>query len=125
MATIEEVQIILDEIAEELPAEIFKDLNGGIVLLPQVKLHKKSVDDDLYVLGEYRNERISGRYIVVYYGSVEKLYGRLSRRMLKNKLRSVIKHEFLHHLESMAGERHLELEDERKLAEYLKNKDPK
>jgi hypothetical protein len=115
----------LDEIAEELPAEIYKDLNGGIVLLPQVKLHKKSVDDDLYVLGEYRNERISGRYIVVYYGSVEKLYGRLSRRMLKNKLRSVIKHEFLHHLESMAGERHLELEDERKLAEYLKNKDPK
>lgn len=42
MATIEEVQIILDEIAEELPAEIYKDLNGGIVLLPQVKLHKKA-----------------------------------------------------------------------------------
>lgn len=122
MASIEEVQIILDEITEELPDEIYKDLNGGIVLLPQVKLHKKSVDDDLYVMGEYRNERISGRYIVVYYGSVEKLYGSLSRNRLKNKLRSVIKHEFVHHLESMAGERHLEIEDEQKIADYLKKK---
>jgi hypothetical protein len=122
MASIEEVQLILDEIAEELPPEIYKDLNGGIILLPQVKLHKKSVDDDLYVMGEYRHEMISGRYIVVYYGSVEKLFGNLSRNRLKNKLRSVIKHEFIHHLESMAGERHLEIEDERKLAEYLKKK---
>ena len=122
MALIEEVQIILDEIAEELPAEIYKDLNGGIILLPQVKLHKKSVDDDLYVMGEYRNERISGRYIIVYYGSVEKLYGNFSRNRLKNKLRSVIKHEFVHHLESMAGERHLEIEDEQKIADYLKKK---
>jgi hypothetical protein len=123
MASIEEVQIILDEIAEELPPEIYKDLNGGIILLPQVKFHKKSVDNDLYVMGEYRNERISGRYIIVYYGSVERLYGNLPRNRLKNKLRSVIKHEFIHHLESLAGEKHLEIEDERKLSEYLKKKD--
>ncbi|HPB80291.1 MAG TPA: metallopeptidase family protein [Sedimentibacter sp.] len=123
MASIEEVQIILDEIAEELPPEIYKDLNGGIILLPQVKYHKKSVDNDLYVMGEYRNEMISGRYIIVYYGSVERLYGNLSRNRLKNKLRSVVKHEFLHHLESLAGEKHLEIEDERKLSEYLKKKD--
>ena len=123
MASIEEVQLILDEIAEELPPEIYKDLNGGIILLPQVKLHKKSVDDDLYVMGEYRHEMISGRYIIVYYGSVERLYGNLSRNRLKNKLRSVVKHEFLHHLESLAGEKHLEIEDERKLSEYLKKKD--
>jgi len=123
MASIEEVQIILDEIAEELPPEIYKDLNGGIILLPQVKFHKKSVDNDLYVMGEYRNERISGRYIIVYYGSVERIYGNLPRNKLKNKLRSVVKHEFLHHLESLAGEKHLEIEDERKLSEYLKKKD--
>ena len=123
MASIEEVQIILDEIAEELPPEIYKDLNGGIILLPQVKFHKKSVDNDLYVMGEYRNERILGRYIIVYYGSVERIYGNLPRNRLKNKLRSVIKHEFIHHLESLAGEKHLEIEDERKLSEYLKKKD--
>ncbi len=122
MATIEDVQVILDEIAEEFPPEIYKDLNGGIILLPQVKKHKKSVDDDLYVMGEYRNERISGRYIIIYYGSVEKLYGNLSRERLKRKLRSIVKHEFIHHLESLAGERGLEDEDEQKLAEYLKKK---
>lgn len=122
MASIDEVQIILDEIAGELPAEIYKNLNGGIILLPQVKMHKKSVDDDLYVMGEYRNERISGRYIVIYYGSIEKLYGSLSKDMLKKRLREVVKHEFVHHLESLAGERQLEIEDERKITEYLKNK---
>lgn len=122
MARIEEVQIILDEIAIEFPQEFYKDLNGGIILLPQVKLHKKSVDNDLYVMGEYRNERVSGRYIVVYYGSVDKLYGNLSRNRLKNRLRSVIKHEFLHHFESLAGERQLEIEDERQIEKYLKDK---
>lgn len=122
MASIDEVEIILDEIAGELPPEIYKDLNGGIVLLPQVKMHKKSVDDDLYVMGEYRHERISGRYIVIYFGSVDKLYGNLSRDRLKKRLMSVVKHEFVHHLESLAGERQLEIEDEQKLKEYLKKK---
>ena len=127
MITIEEVQTILDEIASEFPQEFYKDLNGGIVLLPQVKLHKRSIDDDLYVMGEYRNEMISGRYIVVYYGSVEKLYGNASRNRLKNKLKAIVKHEFLHHFESLAGERQLEIEDEHQLNKYLrsKNKDNK
>jgi hypothetical protein len=122
MITIEEVQTILDEIASEFPQEFYKDLNGGIVLLPQVKLHKRSIDDDLYVMGEYRNEMISGRYIVVYYGSVEKLYGNASRNRLKNKLKAIVKHEFLHHFESLAGERQLEIEDEHQLNKYLKSK---
>ena len=122
MASIEEVQIILDEIAEELPHELYKELNGGIILLPQTKLHKKSVDDDLYVMGEYRYERISGRYIIVYYGSVDKIYGDISREKLKKKLREVIKHEFVHHLESLAGERFLEIEDEMQIEKYMRDK---
>lgn len=125
MITIDEVQTILDEIAEELPPELYKDLNGGIILLPQIKLHKKSVDDDLYVMGEYRNEKIQGRYIVVYYGSIEKLYCSLSRNRLKNKLKSVVKHEFLHHFESLAGERQLEIEDEHQIQDYLRSKQRK
>lgn len=123
MVSIEEVQVLLNEVAEELPQGLYKDLNGGIILLPEVKLHKKSIGDDLYVMGEYRNEMISGRYIIVYYGSIHKLYGHYSKKMLKNKLREVIKHEFIHHLESLAGERHLEIEDERQLKKYLKDKE--
>jgi predicted Zn-dependent protease with MMP-like domain len=125
MITIDEMQIILDEIAMEIPQEFYKDLNGGIILLPQGKLHKRSVDDDLYVMGEYRNEKISGRYIVVYYGSVAKLYGSASRNRLKNKLRSIVKHEFLHHFESLAGERQLEIEDEHQMQTYLRSKQGK
>ncbi len=118
-----EVQILLDEIAEELPLELYKDLNGGILLLNQIKLHEKSIDDDLYVLGEYRYEGFMGRYIVIYYGSLKKIYGHLSRDKFKEKLRKVVKHEFIHHLESMAGEKDLEIEDNLKLKKYLKRKD--
>ena len=122
MASIEEVQILLDEIAEELPPEIYKDLNGGIILLPQAKQHTKSMDDDLYVMGEYRYERISGRYIVIYYGSVNKIYGDISRDKLKKKLRKIVKHEFVHHLESLAGERDLEIEDKKQIERYIRGK---
>ena len=34
----EEVGTMLDEIAAELPQEFYKDLNGSIILLPEVKL---------------------------------------------------------------------------------------
>lgn len=122
MISIDEVQIILDEIAEEFPHEFYKDLNGGIILLPQIKYHEKSVDNDLYVMGEYHRDRTAGRYIAVYYGSVSGIYGHLSRDKLKVKLRDIVKHEFLHHLESLAGEMQLEIEDDRQLAEYLRQK---
>ena len=32
MVTIDEAQVMLDEIAEELPSGIYKELNGGILL---------------------------------------------------------------------------------------------
>ena len=34
---------ILDELATEFPQDFYKDLNGGIVLMPEKKLHKDSV----------------------------------------------------------------------------------
>jgi len=122
MIPIEEVEIILDEIAEEFPKEFYKDLNGGIILLPEKKMHKRSMDDDLYILGEYHYDRNLGRFISVYYGSVSQLYGNLSKNDLKVQLKTIIKHEFRHHLESMSGERDLEIEDEQHLAEYINGK---
>lgn len=122
MLPIEEVELILDEIAEEFPQEFYKNLNGGIILLPEKKLHKKSMDNELYILGEYHHDRNSGRYISIYYESVSKVYGNLTKELLKEKLKSIVKHEFRHHLESLAGERYLEIEDEQQIAEYLRNK---
>ena len=120
MIEIDEVEIMLNEIASELPQELYKELNGGIVLLPQAKLNPLSRNKDLYVMGEYHSNRSMGRYIVVYYGSFKHLYGNLGRNAFKKKLAQTLKHEFTHHLESLAGERKLEKEDRKFLEDYLR-----
>jgi hypothetical protein len=109
---------MLDELAAELPEQFYKELNGGILLLPETMLSPEAVDDDLYTLGEYHYSYSMGRYITIYYGSFDALYGHLSPGELKGRLRSTLRHEFTHHLESLAGEKDLETEDERQLARY-------
>ncbi|MEN8904672.1 MAG: metallopeptidase family protein [Clostridiales bacterium] len=122
MISIEEMEIMLDEIANEFPMEFYKDLNGGIIILPEFKMHSKSVNNDLFILGEYHFNMSLGRYIIIYYGSFSRVHGFLSKGKFKEKLKSVLKHEFRHHIESLAGERGLEIEDEKSIAKYLKNK---
>ena len=53
MYEFEEVAQMLDEIADSMPYELYRDLNGGISLLPQVKIHPQALHNDLYILGEY------------------------------------------------------------------------
>ena len=76
-------------------------------------------------MGEYHSGGGMGRYITIYYGSFERVYGNLSREALKKKLAHTLKHEFTHHLESLAGERDLEKEDERYINHYLSRRRPK
>ena len=109
----------MEEIAADLPQEFYKELNGGILLLPEAKLNRTGRKRDLYTMGEYHVNRSMGRYIVIYYGSFEQLYGNLDREALKRKLAHTLKHEFTHHLESLAGERGLEKKDEKFLRDYL------
>ncbi|GAB1476628.1 metallopeptidase family protein [Bacillota bacterium] len=120
MIEIDEVEKMLEEIAGELPQEFYKELNGGILLLPEAKLNRTGLRRDLYTMGEYRAGGSMGRYIIIYYGSFEKLYGDLDRESLKNKLAHTLKHEFTHHLESLAGERGLEKKDEEFMRNYLR-----
>ena len=120
--TIDRAQVLLEQIAETLPAELYKDLNGGILLLPQEKISPYAVGDDLYILGEYQSGGSMGRLIKNYYGSFEKLFGSLSEEEFKERLKKTLFHEFTHHLESLAGERDLEIEDERQLAAYRREK---
>ena len=123
MITFDEVGSMLDDIAEEIPKDFFKELNGGISLLPTSKIHAQSAEArDLYILGEYHNDRKGrgglGRYIVIYYGSFIRVYAHLQPEQQKNELRRILLHEFTHHLESLAGERGLEIKDAQKLEEY-------
>lgn len=115
---IDEVHAMLDEIAEDLPREIFKELNKGIVLLPQAKLHPKSDPTQaLYVLGEYTSNR-TGRQIALYYGSFRQSFPCISEERLYRQLRKTLYHEFVHHLEGLAGDYELEIEDRNNLARY-------
>ena len=54
MISIKETQELLDEIAESLPPEFYNGLNGGILLLPEEKPSPYSLDNDLWILGEYQ-----------------------------------------------------------------------
>ena len=119
MISIDEMEIMIGEIVKELPHEFFEYLNGGILLLPEVKMHYESRNNDLYILGEYHQDRIMGKYIKIYYGSFSRLYKRINNEQLREKLRGTLKHEFRHHLETLSGEKDLQIEDKKKILEYL------
>ena len=63
MVTFDDAAAMLDEIADELPEVIFKDLNGGVYLLPEIKKHHKSrKHQPLYILGEYISRYDLGKF---------------------------------------------------------------
>ncbi len=98
---------MLDEAVELLPEEIFKDLNGGVNLLPQTK---KS-DDGRFVLGLYHHDGM-GRYVEIFYGSFRALYGDIPPERFREHLTATLHHELTHHIEGLAGDRTLERWDE-------------
>ncbi len=116
--SIDEVQEILNLVADEIPEKFFKGLNLGIVLSEDLKEHPQSINHSLYILGEYQRSKL-GCQIFIYYGSFQKMFHRSSRKAIEDKLREVLLHELTHHLEYRAGEKDLEIEDEENLAAYL------
>ena len=95
MMTIDEFEDVMDQIAEELPEEFYRELNGGI--------HSSSM----------------GRLIEIYYGSFCEVMKGRSREAWIEQMRETLYHEFTHHMESLAGEKMLEEKDEQQLREYL------
>lgn len=122
MITIDEMQAMLDELVEEIPEELLDELNGGIVLLDEAKLHEKSVGDDFFILGEYNAGGPLGRYITLYYGSFMQVYGHENRARIRRRLRNTLRHELRHHIESLAGVRDLDEEDAVFISRYLERK---
>ncbi|WP_295147305.1 metallopeptidase family protein [uncultured Peptoniphilus sp.] len=118
---IDEVEEILEEICESIPSYAFDHLNGGIILSEDKKYHEESRADDLLIMGEYQRS-ILGNMIKIYYGSFMEMYRYSSRERLKEKLEEVLLHEFTHHLEFLANEWGLVIEDKKFLEEYRKGK---
>lgn len=128
MITIDEMQTLLDEIVSELPEAFFKELNGGVILLPEAITDELSAPDDpLYIMGEYHSGGGMGRYIAIYYGSFAAVFEGLEGDELLEEVREelavTIRHEFRHHLESLAGADDLEREDAAWLDGYLDDAD--
>lgn len=116
--SIEEVHAMLDKIATEIPVEFFDKLNEGVVLLDEYKIHPESrARDTLYIMGEYARS-VTGRNIKIYYGSFKNVYKGISNEDLYEKLKHTLLHEFTHHLESLAGERGLEVQDSQDMKKY-------
>jgi hypothetical protein len=112
---------MLDEIAEEFPEELFRELNGGVGLLDETKRSLNDPEGGLYTLGEYHRNQM-GRYIVLYYGSICAVHGYKTREELRASLKKLLTHELTHHLESLAGARDLEIKDKRYLDDYFSRK---
>lgn len=121
----EEFDAMLDRLACELPAEFFNRLNGGIIVTDGARLHPRMAEADsmttggLYVMGEYRSDRAMGHYIVIYYGSFMRLYPRYTAEQLEPELRSTLRHEFRHHLETLGGLTTLADEDRARIDKWL------
>lgn len=116
--TIDEMHELLNELADEIPAGFYRELSGGISLIPDTVYSPEAKNKDLLILGAYHSGGGNGRYITMHYGSFMKIYGHLSREGMKKKLREVLRHEMQHHVEGLAGNHDLEKEDAAFMEEY-------
>lgn len=119
MLTIDEMQATIEEIAATLPDAFFAQLNGGILLLEDTVLSPEAQDNDLFTMGEYCEDPLLGNYIVLHYGSFAEICQDMTPEDIRAEIRDTLLHEFTHHLESLAGERGLEIADREELAAYL------
>ena len=122
MLSFEQAREALSDIADSLPMELYRELCGGVILLPESKRHPKG--GDLYILGEYHYDpRGFGRYITMYYGSFERVFGEhVPDEKLIAELGATLRHELTHHIESLAGDKSLEYKDEDKLDAYFRRR---
>lgn len=116
--SIADFQQIVQELAEELPEFLFRELNGQIQIQPQVEIHPQARHDDLVVLGRYICDTL-GRRIELYYGSFQRQFPFCDREELKVHVRETLRHEFEHHVEELAGNADLAREDSLFLQNYL------
>jgi hypothetical protein len=124
MLTFNQAGDLLDQMAERFPPEFYRDLNGGISLLPEALPDPDFPPGEMYILGEYRNDMM-GRYINLYYGSFAALAQQedWTDAVWEEELYTTLAHEFTHHIEGLAGERGLEIQDTLDLEEYRAERD--
>ena len=117
--TIDEVNDLLDEMAEGFPAALFDGLNGGVNLLEEAVPDEEFPEGEMYILGEYCEDAL-GRYINLYYGSFAALAERedWDQQIWEDELYTTLSHELTHHMESRGGLHALDDRDAEELAAW-------
>ena len=117
--TIDQVNEILDEIAEGFPAALFDGLNGGVNLLEETVEDPEFPPGEMYILGEYCDDLL-GLYINLYYGSFAALAEReeWTEAVWQDELRATLSHELTHHMENRGGLHALDDRDAEELARW-------
>ena len=117
--TIDEVNDILDEIAETFPEVLFDELNGGVNLLEDTVNDPEFPEGESWILGEYCTDLL-GNYINLYYGSFAVLAQRddWDEKTWREELRITFAHELTHHMEYRSGLHALEDRDAEELAAW-------
>ena len=119
--TYEECGRLLDDIADELPVELYRELNGGIVLMDGARLHPYAQNNDLYILGVYVRDSL-GKSIKIYYGSIIRVFPHKTLDEYREILRKTLVHEVRHHNEFLAGADDLVYYDDEQISKYLAGK---
>ena len=117
--TIDQVNDLLDDMAEEFPEVLFRDLNGGVNLLEEAKPDPEFPPGEMYILGEYCND-VLGLYVNLYYGSFAALAEKegWDQDTWEDELWTTLSHELTHHMENLSGLHALDDRDAEELAQW-------
>ena len=121
MIGLEEYKTIVSELMDELPAEFFRELSGGVIVSDALVIPDYARGNDLYTLGQYQ-VYAGVRQIVMFKGSFDRAYPLADAAEARELLRGILRHEFRHHIEFLGGLHNsssLEAEDARRKQAYL------
>lgn len=99
----------------EIPSDLLEGLNLGVIINPELKRSPKELNR--IIKGQYVVNRL-GKQIILYYGSFSHLYANKPEQAWEELIRGTIKHEFIHHIERLAGQNDLANQEE--LETYLR-----
>lgn len=114
--TLEAFTALADRLVDNLPPRLVRDLNGGLVVVPEARR-----DGEFYIMGEYIEDPALGRLIVFYYGSFAAVLGDAEPAAWEEELWETVRHELRHHVEALAGTDDLVREELAELARWKRD----
>jgi hypothetical protein len=101
----------------EIPPILLEGLNLGVIVSP--KLERSKDESQFIIMGVYVQSSL-GKQIILYYGSFLYFFEKRSKKAWKRKILSTTKHELIHHIEALAGQK--DLANKEKYEKYLRQR---